>query len=344
MYVGLMGGVPFKCGGDRVADGDAMRATALVVAADQRPEGGGPRTGNVRVVVDPGARQQVLEAELRLDKERWLVPGMDIEVMLSPDRTTFDVDWDKVPTIEERVAANDPTLADPAGALRKVAHVLGYTQADTGSSRAEHFQQALEEAGRRTPPPGKVRAVVVIVAMRGAMAGASGPDLIGSDEVSFQRPSATVLSVNVPGRSPYAVYLRTFKIPRTSRTDYTGAGYPALVSQSDPGDVEILWDEVPSVESQVTDRIASGVALAESRRAAMTEQWQEALAQAGGDAAGGGMSPEGGAALADAMGPEMRKLAADSARRALQYVQDPAMRKTMIEQYRAAGIEIPEEE
>ena len=45
-----------------------------------------------------------------------------------------------------------------------------------------------------------------------------------------------------------------------------------------------------------------------------------------------------------AMAPEMRKLAADSARRALQYVQPPAMRKMMIEQYRAAGIEIPEDE
>jgi hypothetical protein len=327
-----------------VADGDAVRATAMVVAADLRPESEGPRTGSVRVVVDPGARQQVLEAELRLDKERWLVPGMDMEVRLSPERATFDVDWAKVPTIQERVAANDPTLADPAGALRRVAHVLGYTQADTGSSRAEHFQQALEEAGRQIPPPGKVRAVVVIVAMRGAMAGASGPDLIRSDEASFRRPSATVLSVNVPGGSPYAVYLAKFKIPRTSRIDYTGAGYPALVSRSDPNDVEILWDEVPSVESQVSDRIAGSMAVAESRRAAMSEQWQEALAQAGGDAAGGGMSPEGGAAFAGAMGPEMRKLAADSARQALQYVQDPAMRKTMIEQYRAAGIEIPEEE
>lgn len=334
----------FKRGGDRVTDGGATRATALVVAADQRPEGGGPRTGVVRVVVDPGASQRVLEGEIRLDKERWLVPGMDVVVTLSPDRASFDVDWDTVPPIEERVGANDPTLADPAGALRKVAHVLGYTQADTGTSRAEHFQAALEEAGRRTPPPGKVRAVVVIVAMRGAMVGASGPELIGSDEVSFQRPSATVLSVNVPGRPPYAVYLRKFRIPRTSRTDYTGAGYPALVSQSDPNDVEIIWDEVPSVESQVSDRIASSMALAESRNAAMTEQWQAALAQAGGDAAGGGMTPEGGAAFADAMTPEMRKLAADGARQALQYVQDPAMRKMLLDQYRAAGIEVPEEE
>jgi hypothetical protein len=312
------------------------------VASDQRPEGG-PRTGFVRVVVEPGAGQQVLEAELRLDGERWLVPGMDVEVMLLPDRATFDLDWDTVPTIEERVASNDPTLADPAGALRTVARVLGYTQADTGSSRAEHLRLALEEARRRTPPPGKVRAVAVIVAMRGAMGGASGPELIASGDVSFQLRSAAVLSVNVPGRSPYAVYLRRFRIPRTSRTDYTGAGYPALVSETDPDDVEILWDEVPSVESQVSDRIASSMALAESRRTAMTEQWQAALGQAGGDAAGGGMSPDGGEAFAGAMAPEMRKLAAESARRALQYVQGPAMRKAMIDRYRAAGIEIPEE-
>ena len=286
----------------------------------------------------------MLEAKLRLDKERWLVPGMDVEVLLSKDRTRFDVDWDGVPTIEERVAANDPTLADPAGAARKVAHALGYTQADTGTSRAEHFEAALEEAARQTPPPGKVRAVVMVVAMRGAMGGASGPNEIGSDEVSFQLRSAAVLSVNVPGRAPYAVYLRKFRFPRKSRTDYTGAGYPALVSESDPNDIEILWDEVPSVESQLSDRIASSMALAESRQAAMTEPWQTALGQAGADAAGGGMSPEGGAAFAGAMAPEMRKLAADSARRALQYVQDPAMRKMMIDQYRAAGIELPDEE
>ena len=321
-----------------------MGTTALVVSADQRPEGGGPATGVVRVLVNPGPSRQVLEAKLRLDKERWLVPGMDVDVLLSQDRTRFDVNWDTVPTIEERVAANDPTLADPAGAARKVAHALGYTQADTGTSRAGHFEAALQEAARQTPPPGKVRAVVMVVAMRGAMAGASGPNLIGSSEVSFQLRSAAVLSVNVPGRAPYAVYLRKFRFPRKSRTDYTGAGYPALVSESDPNDIEILWDEVPSAHSQLSDRMASSMALAESRQAALTEQWQAALGQAGADAAGSGMSPEGGQAFAGAMAPEMRKLAADSARRALQYVQDPAMRKMMIDQYRAAGIEIPEDE
>jgi hypothetical protein len=63
-----------------MAASSGRRTTALVVAADQRPEGGGPATGLVRVLVDPGPRQQVLEAKLRHDNERWLVPGMDVEV------------------------------------------------------------------------------------------------------------------------------------------------------------------------------------------------------------------------------------------------------------------------
>ena len=180
--------------------------------------------------------------------------------------------------------------------------------------------------------------------MRGAMSEAGGPNLIASSEVSFQLRSAAVLSANVPGRAAYAVYLRKFRMPRRSRTDYTGAGYPALVSESDPNDVEVLWDEVPSVESQLSDRIASSMALAKSRNDALTEQWRAALDQAGGDAAQGGLSPDRWAAFSGTMGPEMRKIAADSVRRALQYVQDPAMRKMMIERYRAAGIEIPDEE
>jgi hypothetical protein len=39
----------------------------------------------------------------------------------------------------------------------------------------------------------------------------------------------------------------------------------------------------------------------------------------------------------------MRQIAAESAKRALQYVQDPAMRKMLIDQYRAAGIDVGED-
>ena len=39
----------------------------------------------------------------------------------------------------------------------------------------------------------------------------------------------------------------------------------------------------------------------------------------------------------------MRQLAADNAKRSLEYIQDPAMRKMLIDQYRAAGIEVGED-
>ena len=39
----------------------------------------------------------------------------------------------------------------------------------------------------------------------------------------------------------------------------------------------------------------------------------------------------------------MQQLAANSARQALQYVRDPATRKLLIDQYRAAGIDVGED-
>ena len=39
----------------------------------------------------------------------------------------------------------------------------------------------------------------------------------------------------------------------------------------------------------------------------------------------------------------MAQLAADNARRALQYVQDPKLRRMLIDQYRAAGIDVAED-
>jgi hypothetical protein len=40
------------------------------------------------------------------------------------------------------------------------------------------------------------------------------------------------------------------------------------------------------------------------------------------------------------MAPQMRQLAIDNLKRSLQYIPDPAMRQMMINQYRAAGIDI----
>jgi hypothetical protein len=236
--------------------------------------------------------------------------------------------------MEDRVAANDPTLADPMGAGRRVAEALGLTQADTGSARSERFNEAMEKAAQTPAPAGRRRAVVLVATIRGRF----WSEEHGGHGVTVERNSAAVLAVNVPGRAPYAVFARKFKFPHL-QADVAGGGLPALVSESDPNEIEVLWDEVPSLGSQLETRMADALART-SQATAMQEQITGTLGQAGTDSPGA--IPASGAAAAEGLAPQMQQLAADSAKRALQFVQDPAQRRMLIEQYRAAGIVLDE--
>jgi hypothetical protein len=260
---------------------------------------------------------------------------MEVAVTIDPARPDhFEVDWGAVPSMEDRVAANDPTLADPMGAGRRVAEALGLTQADTGSARSERFNEAMEKAAQTPAPAGRQRAVVLVATIRGRF----WSEEHGGHGVTVERNSAAVLAVNVPGRAPYAVFARKFKFPHL-QADVAGGGLPALVSESDPNDIEVLWDEVPSLGSQLGTRMADALART-SQATAMQEQITGTLGQAGTDSPGA--IPASGAAAAEGLAPQMQQLAAASAKRALQFVQDPAQRQMLIEQYRAAGIVLDE--
>jgi hypothetical protein len=240
--------------------------------------------------------------------------------------------------MEDRVAANDPTLADPIGAGRRVAAALGQTQADTGSARSERFNEGMKKAAQTPAPAGTRRAVVLVATIRGRF----WSEQHAGHGVTIERNSAAVLAVNVPGRAPYAVLARKFKFPHL-QADVTRAGLPALVSESDPNDIEVLWDEVPSIGSQLATRMSDSLADAQARTSqatAMEEQITGMLGQAGTGSQGAVGAP--GAAAPGGLPPQMQQFAADNAKRTLQFVQDPAQRKMLIEQYRAAGIVLDE--
>jgi hypothetical protein len=278
-------------------------------------------------MADLGSGRRVYDNKIRMTEAHWLVPGMEIDVSFDPARPDrFEVEWDALASMEQRAAANDPALADPIAARRRVAHALGLTQADTGTARTERFERALERAATQPAPPGKLRAVALIATIRGRRRIVGDADNVAThDQVTYARDSAAVLAVNVPGRPPYAVYLPRFKC-RVDLLEPLWTALPALVSAGgpagdppgDPAGVEILWDEVPGHEAQLMDRIAGSGAAQRSRAARV-------------DAFAGQALPEPS---------QMQQLAADSARQALQYVRDPAMRKLLIDQYRAAGIDV----
>ncbi|HET6869605.1 MAG TPA: hypothetical protein VFH80_27075 [Solirubrobacteraceae bacterium] len=304
----------------------ATTTTALVIEAAAPPQGGpsvGPGShGPLRIRVDLGSGPRLYDANIRMTEAHWLVPGMDIEIRFDPDHPDrFEIDWDAMPGMEARAASGDPALADPVAARRKVAHALGLTQADTGTARTERVERAIEQARSRPAPPGKQHAVVLIATIRGRRRVVGDPEnAVTHDQVTYKRASAAVLSVNVPGRAPYAVYVPRFKCV-VDLLEPLWMPLPALVSAVEPTDLEILWNEVPEHHAQLMDRVAGSLAAQQAR----TEQIDAFTRQA----------------LPDRS--QMQQLAADSAKHALQYVQDPAMRKMLIDQYRAAGIDLGED-
>jgi hypothetical protein len=284
--------------------------TALVVAADAPIDNaswlsrGRHYDGNVRILIDEGPEPIYVARRFRLDEDHWLVRGMEVPVKIDPERPgEFEIDWAGVPSIEERVAANDPVLADPRGARRRVTEaleavgvagpkhlgplpdgigdVLARGEEAGRAASPDRFAEHLERAAREPAPPGKTRAVALVSAITASVVPRQ-PDGGGGTDITTSGKRKTVLAVNVPGRDPYAVLMRKLKHPRM-RADVAGSGLPALVSNTDPNDVEILWEELPPVLDQVgqriSDSLAASAAEAEVLERGMMDQVQEAIAK-----------------------------------------------------------------
>ena len=330
----------------KTGERDAVDVNGLVVHAPAPPVGGphiGPGShAELRIWCDWGAGGRMLAGRMRLTEAHWLVPGMEVPVLLDPDKPErFEVQWDRVPSMEARAAANDPALADPIAARRRVASVLGLARSETGSSRTEAVERALADAARRSAPPGWQCAVVIIATIRGRRVITGDADNASShDMITYTKGSDAVLSVNVAGRRPYALFVHHFKC-EVDLLETEWQPLPALVSADSPSEFEILWDEVPSHDRQLQDRIAGSIA-AQQERSAMVADFSQAQMAALNQLPHVAHEPGASSAAADlgALRSDLVSMAAENARRTLQFVQDPEMRKMLIEQYRAAGIDV----
>ncbi|MEO6533403.1 MAG: hypothetical protein ABIO06_07495 [Pseudolysinimonas sp.] len=324
-------------------DESRERTTALVVSADAPPLGapfsGSYAHGTIRVVVDtPAAPHRQLTATFRYADDHWLVAGMDVPILLDPlHPDSFEVDWANVPTMQQQVEANNPAIADPFAASRRVAQALGITPSEKTAAQYERFQKAVAEAGSKPAPVGARRAVATLASVRGRFE-SSGDDDGGATRsgVSLMRDSPAVLSVVVPGEPPYAAYLSKFKVPRNHLV-IPGDPMEVLVTTADPQGVEILWADMPGVGEQIAARMGDATSANAKLLAAMSEQMQAATAAATAAPAGTPMAATG-------MPPQMRQMLVDTLKRSLINVNDPARRQQMLDQYKAMGLEITPEE
>jgi hypothetical protein len=331
--------------GAGTVDDSWIRTSALVIAADAPPEGaprrGSYSQGTLQVFVDgPNLGRRTLSMPLPYADDHWVVAGMQVPIAIDPAHPeTFQVDWPAVPSMRQQAQSNHPALADPFGASRQIAAAVGITPSAKTAARIVRFQAAVAAAATKPAGPGRLRAVAMTATIRGRLVSSGDADGGATRSgVTVTQNSAAVLSVAVPGRAPYAVYLPKFKFSR-KHLAIPGEPMPALVDAADPGDVEILWDEMPALGDQIASRMADAARANQEFQSALGQQFQAAAAQA--------MStppPPAGMPAPTGLPPQARQLMIDNLRRSLLYVTDPAQRQLMLDQYRAMGLDLTREE
>jgi hypothetical protein len=343
------------------AEPGGERTTALVVEAESPLDNvlklGKQARGTVRILAGEGPDQIYTAGSLVLDKEHWLVPGMEIPVSIDRSKPEdFEIAWDEIPSMAELAAQNHPALADPVGTRKRMSQaVIGATSAiDTSAMPAELAQavaaeqarsaepvdtldQQLAAAAQAEAPAGKQRGIVLVATSLTTLYQDSEEAGVARSHRTSEGKHDTVLSVHLPGQEPYAVYKEKFKHPRREKLAL-GAAIPALVSLSDPSDVEVLWKEAAAAGSaQLSGKIAAAqeqMQQASGLEQAMLNAQQEAIKQ--------GPPPGLGAGAAPHINPQMRQMMIQNAKMALANC-PPQMRAMMIQQYRMAGIEIDDQ-
>ena len=224
--------------GKRAAKATEVPMVALVIEAedplDNRITFGGSSRGTVRILIDAEPDPIYVARDLKLDRDHWLVPGMQLPVMIDPahpDR--FEIRWDQIPSMAQRAAANDPTLADPVATKKRTQQALlasgavgpagPYRPSDDvrdfvvksqaeaaaqGDTRPDHWQESLERAAAAPAPPGKMRAVILFAASEatlrteGGTADGQGGSSGGTQVRERHGTHDVVLAVTVPAASP----------------------------------------------------------------------------------------------------------------------------------------------
>jgi hypothetical protein len=328
----------------------AERLTALVVEAeppiDNRIKLGKRAKGTVRILAGEGEDRIYTAGSFMLDRKHWLVPGMMIPVMVDRSHPEgFEVVWEEIPDMEQLAAANEPFLADPLGTRRKLGELVISATSPIGataraSTEPDSLEQQLAQAEQEAAQPGKQRAVVLIATSLTTLYQDSEEAGMARSHKTSEGKHDTVLAVNVAGQEPYAVFKKDFKHPRKEKWAL-GAGIPALVSLTDPGDVEVLWKEAQAAgEAKLGAKIAAASDAMKQAQSG-TGQLEQAMLQAQQDAikrGPPGPSPGGQSQV----NPQMRAMMIPNAKLALSSA-PPNMRPMLIQQYRMAGIEIDEQ-
>jgi hypothetical protein len=107
---------------DPPALADPVPATALVIMPDLGYSGFTRWSATMQLLVTvPGSSPVVVSHQEMVDRDKAPVAGAELSVLTERgDPSRLAIRWDQVPTIEERIARQDPVIFDPAGTWNRV--------------------------------------------------------------------------------------------------------------------------------------------------------------------------------------------------------------------------------
>jgi hypothetical protein len=141
-----------------------------------------------------------------------------------------------------------------------------------------------------------------------------------------------VFSVHRLGFAPYAVFIENF-VHEKRAGDPLHPGLPALISTTDPHDVDVLWDEMETHREEFAVGRALGKASNRSARC-LEKQMRERMTDVLASATPPPVPSPGAASMPD------RATLEQAGQTALQILTDPAQRQQIIDQYRTMGIDL----
>lgn len=296
----------FRRGGG--ADGDMVDGAALVLSNDSGFSAMSWWVTTAALSVStPGEEPIYIEVECTVHRDKSLLAGSVLPVHIDPRAPEhLKIRWEEVPTIEQRIADNDPVILDPEHTWRTVAEarraapITGATIAPSpgvdpwGDARIEGWPGDRALGGARRPATALV--VASSIDSRGYRAADDWHFPISRYagtiyDTAHEYLGWLVLCVAPESAPRYGLHVR--KMLRSTRL---GALLPVTIDPTKPDDIEIAWLHAPDMVRARTKRMLA----ANESAVEMADKTHEAQAAAG-EAALGAIEDAGVRAQAEEM-------------------------------------------
>jgi hypothetical protein len=250
-----------------------VSTNAIVLSGDNGMSGTTSWSALIDLVVTlPGKPPFRVRYDGMIHRDKELIDGFEVPVRVDPDDPSkVEINWDEVPTVEQRIANRDPAIFDPVGswnrleALRRKSGMITANvpvqESRWGSGTIEGWPPA------EALPKGRQPGTAWVLSQSEDAGNCEFGDGFMPPGRNHYKYSGTcsygphkflswmVLLVKPEYGEPYGLHLRS-EVVRWRNAPVL----PVALDPSNPTDVEFCWDYAPNLAHEVAEQLTAGVA------------------------------------------------------------------------------------